>query len=77
MVYRGGQVIGTFVLARNFSNAIKPGLYAAEVLDEISALNSLDTSFERVAREMLLELVRGPSLLMVPIDETFPTVYER
>ena len=52
-------------------------LYAAEVLDESAALNSLDTSFERVACEMLLELARGPSLLMVPIDETFPTVYER
>ena len=37
----GGQVIGTFVLARKFSNAIKPVLYAAEVLDESAALNSL------------------------------------
>lgn len=52
-------------------------LYADVVLGEMAALNNLDASPARLASETLKGSSPDPSLLVVPIDETFPTVSEK
>lgn len=60
------------------SNAYNPLLYADIVLCEMFAYNNLDVSpaILTSSSETRIKLPPDPSLLMMSIDKTFPTVYQ-
>lgn len=73
----GGQIFKISALIRKCSNAFNPVLCADVVVSKMAALNNLDASAARLAPETLMGLSPDPSSLMVPIEETFPAVYEK